>query len=111
MVLGLFTSLSGCGWFVSGRKHRQEVNSLKADNRLKDMELARLYVEQFQVDIAEPLRQEVRELRSEVSELRKLRNEVIELRDAITMLNDCRYLDECPVRDRLLHHLQPPSSS
>lgn len=90
IVLELFTLLSGCGWFVSGRKHRQEVKSLKADNRLKDMELARLYVEQFQKDIAEPLRQEVRELR----------NEVNELRDAIKRVNECRFRDECPVRER-----------
>lgn len=69
IVLGVFTLLSSCGWFVSGRKHRQEVKSLKADNRLKDMELGRLYVEQFQKDIAEPLRHEVRELREKVDKL------------------------------------------
>ena len=37
ILLGLFTLLSTCGWFVSGRKHRQEIESLKADNRQKDM--------------------------------------------------------------------------
>ena len=70
IILGLMTLLSGCGWFVSGRKHRQEVKALKADNRLKDMELGQMYVEQFEANIAEPLRREVRELREEVKELR-----------------------------------------
>lgn len=70
IVLGFFTLLSGCGWFISGRKHRQEVKALKADNRLKDMELGQRYVEQFEQNIAEPLRREVRELRDEVKELR-----------------------------------------
>jgi hypothetical protein len=36
IILGVFTLLSTCGWFVSGRKHRQEVESLKADVRQKD---------------------------------------------------------------------------
>lgn len=91
IVLGAFTLLSSCGWFVSGRKHRQEVKSLKADNRLKDMELARLYVEQFQRDIAEPLRHEVRELR----------DEVMKLKNAMEGVNDCTYRDGCPVRERM----------
>ena len=38
IILGLFTLLSTCGWFVAGRKYRQEVESLKANNRMKDME-------------------------------------------------------------------------
>ena len=33
IILGLFTLLSTCGWFVAGKKHRQEIVSLKADNR------------------------------------------------------------------------------
>lgn len=38
IILGVFTLLSTCGWFVSGRKHRQEVEGLKADVRRKDMD-------------------------------------------------------------------------
>ena len=88
IILGVLTLLSGCGWFVSGRKYRQEVKSQKADNRLKDMELAMLYVEQFEKNIAELLPQEVRELRDEVKGLR----------DAVQKTNDCSYSDDCPVR-------------
>lgn len=63
ILLGVFTLLSTCGWFVSGRKYRQEVESLKADNRLKDMNLSRDYVTEFRTFIAEPLQREVGELR------------------------------------------------
>ena len=47
IILGLFTLLSTCGWFVAGRKYRQEVESLKADNRMKDMELGKAYVDEL----------------------------------------------------------------
>lgn len=91
VAVGLLTLLGGCAWFVEGRKHKPTANGLKADNRLKDMELARLYVEQFQRDIAEPLRHEVRELR----------NEVMKLKNAVEGVNDCAYRDGCPVRERM----------
>ena len=67
IILGLFTLLSTCGWFVSGRKHRQEIESLRADNRQKDMNLSRDYVTEWRTYIAEPLQREVGELRQEVA--------------------------------------------
>ena len=70
VAVGLLTLLGGCAWFVEGRKHKPTANGLKADNRLKNMELGQIYVEQFEENIAEPLRREVRELREEVKELR-----------------------------------------
>lgn len=91
IILALITLLGGCGWLVSGRKHRQEVESLKADNRQKDMELSKMYVDEFRENIAEPLRQEVRELR----------NEVDLLRNAIQRINDCPLAADCPVLDEL----------
>ena len=91
IVLGLFTLLSACGWFVSGRKHRQEVESLKADNRQKDMDLSKDYVTEWRTYIAEPLQREVGELR----------NEVAELRYAIERVSDCPHRDTCPVREQL----------
>ena len=98
IILGFLTLLGGCGWFVSGRKHRQEVEALKADNRMKDMELAQKYVEEFDKNIAEPLRRDVRDLR----------NEVKELRDAIQRIDRCPYRDTCPVYDGQRLRLQPP---
>ena len=87
IVLGLFTLLSTCGWFVSGRKHRQEIESLKADNRQKDMELGKMYVDEFRSNIADPLRHEVLELR----------NEIDQLRNAIQQIDRCPHRDTCPV--------------
>ena len=91
IVLGLFTLLSTCGWFVSGRKHRQEIESLKADNRQKDMNLSKDYVTEWRTYIAEPLQREVSELRSEVAQLRH----------AIELVSDCPHRDACPVRAEL----------
>ena len=87
IILGLFTLLSTCGWFVSGRKHRQEIESLKADNRQKDMNLSRDYVTEWRTYIAEPLQREVGELR----------NEVAALRNAIQKIDACPHRDGCPV--------------
>ena len=94
IVLGLFTLLSTCGWFVSGRKHRQEVESLRADNRQKDMDLSKDYVNEWRTYIAEPLQREVGELRTEVEALRH----------AIQRIDSCAYRDGCPVLDGLRKH-------
>ena len=94
IILGLFTLLSTCGWFVSGRKHLQEIESLKADNRQKDMNLSRDYVTEWRTYIAEPLQREVGELR----------NEVAELRHAIQAIDICPHRDGCPVLDSLRKH-------
>ena len=91
IILGLFTLLSTCGWFVSGRKHRQEIESLKADNRQKDMNLSRDYVTEWRTYIAEPLQREVGELRQEVAELRH----------AIQAIDVCPHRAQCPVLDEL----------
>lgn len=87
IVLGLMTLLSGCGWFVSGRKHKHEIEGLRADNRQKDMELSKQYVTEFRTFIAEPLQREVNELRREVAQLRY----------AIQKIDACAHRDTCPV--------------
>ena len=79
IIRGLFTLLSTCGWFVAGRKYRQEVESLKADNRMKDMELGKAYVDEFRSNIARPLQEEVKDLRMEIAQLR----------NAIQRIGDC----------------------
>ena len=94
IILGLFTLLSTCGWFVAGRKYRQEVESLKADNRMKDMNLSKDYVTEWRTYIAEPLQREVGELRQEVAELRH----------AIQAIDICPHRAECPVLDELRKH-------
>ena len=87
ILLGLFTLLSTCGWFVSGRKHRHEIESLRADNRQKDMNLSKDYVTEWRTYIAEPLQREVGELRQEVAQLRY----------AIQKIDACPHRDGCPV--------------
>jgi hypothetical protein len=87
----VLTLVAGGGWLFDRRRHRQEVESLKADNRQKDMNLSKMYVEEFKENIADPLRREVRELRTEVNHLR----------NAIQRINDCPHSDACPVYSEL----------
>ena len=92
IVLGILTLLGGCGWLIDRKKHRQEVEGLKADNRQKDMDLSKDYVSEWRTFIAEPLQREVGELRTEVKELR----------NAIERIGDCPHRDGCPVRSQLV---------
>ena len=94
IILGVLTLLGGCGWLIDRKKHRQEVESLKADNRQKDMELSKQYVTEWRTFIAEPLQREVSELRDEVNQLR----------DAIQRIDRCPHRDHCPVYDGLRKH-------
>ena len=91
IVLSVLTLLGGCGWLIDRKKHRQEIESLKADNRQKDMNLSRDYVTEWRTYIAEPLQREVGELRQEVAELRH----------AIQAIDICPHRDGCPVLDSL----------
>ena len=111
-VLSVLTLIAGGGWLFDKKRHRQEVESIKADNKKKDMELSKMYVDEFKENIAEPLRQEIEQLRTEVSELRKenaslrretggLRREIKQLKDAIQKIYDCPHAADCPVYDEL----------
>ena len=55
IILAIISFLSGLGWILDRKKHRQEIESLKADNRQKDMNLSRDYVTEWRTYIAEPL--------------------------------------------------------
>ena len=55
IVLAVISFLSGLGWMLDRKKHRQEVEALRADNRQKDMELSKDYVTEWRTYIAEPL--------------------------------------------------------
>lgn len=87
IALALISLVSGCGWVVNHRKYKQEVKNLAADSRLKDMELAQLYVQQFEETIGKPLRKQVGDLQ----------NEIAQLRDAIQRIDYCAHRDDCPV--------------
>ena len=92
IILGILTLLGGCGWLIDRKKHRQEIESLKADNRQKDMDLSKDYVTEWRTYIADPLQREVGELRAEVAELR----------NAIQRIADCPHSGHCPVREQLV---------
>lgn len=94
VVLALITMVSGFGWMQDRKKHRQEVEALRADNRQKDMNLSKDYVTEWRTYIAEPLQREVGELRTEVASLR----------DAIQRIGDCPHRAQCPVLDELRKH-------
>ena len=92
IVLAVLTMVSGwVTWFQDRRKHKQEVEGLKADNRQKDLDLSKDYVTEWRTYIADPLKREVSELRSEVAQLRH----------AIQAIEACPHRDGCPVVDRL----------
>jgi hypothetical protein len=92
IVLAVIGMVSGwVTYWLDRRKHRQEVESLKADNRQKDMELGKMYVDEFRSNIADPLRQEVLELREQIDQLR----------NAIQRIDRCPHRDTCPVYDEL----------
>jgi hypothetical protein len=92
IALALIGMLSGWAtWWLDRRKHRQEVEGLKADNRQKDLDLSKDYVTEWRTFIAEPLQREVCELRSEVAQLRH----------AIQAIEACPHRDGCPVVDRM----------
>ena len=94
IVLGVLTFISGFGWIIDRKKHRQEVESLRADVKQKDMNLSKDYVTEWRTYIAEPLQREVGELRTEVASLR----------DAIQRVGDCPHRAQCPVLDELRKH-------
>ena len=97
IVVGLMSLLGCCAWFVEGRKHNPTAKGLVTDNKLKEMELGQRYVDQFEKNIAEPLRQEVRELRDKIDKLT----------DELEMLKkSCCYRVNCPYRVHSLHNKQ-----
>lgn len=93
IIMGVLTLFGGCGWVIDHKKHRQEIENLKADIRQKELDLGTDFVKKFRELIAGPLEEEVG----------KLRNEVKELRDAIEKVYECPFSSDCPVRQRLQH--------
>lgn len=69
IILAVITLLGGCGWVIDRKKYRQEIESLKADIRQKDMELAEKFVVDWEAHVAGPLKNDVRELRDKVDKL------------------------------------------
>lgn len=92
IILGILTFVNGFGWFFDRKKHKEEVQGMKADNKHKEMDLAKKYVDEYDRTIAQRLRNDVNDLR----------NEVNQLKDVLQKIKVCPYLVECPVLDGLL---------
>ena len=84
IILAIITLLSSCGWFVSGRKYRQEVRKSRAEAEREELDLSVQYVKEFKENIYDPLQEEVRKLRT-----------------AIEAVGTCEHRDDCPVIDKL----------
>ena len=54
IVLGLMTLLGSCGWFVAGKKYKQEVEGMKTDNQMKKMDLSSEFAVKFKELIVGP---------------------------------------------------------
>ena len=55
IILAIISFLSGLGWMLDRKKHRQEVENLKADVKQKELDLSKDYVTEWRTYIAEPL--------------------------------------------------------
>lgn len=91
IILALISLVNGCGWLLDRRKHKQEVESLKADNDRKYLDLVTEFATKFRELIVTPLEAEVMKLRTEVNELK----------DAVQKVYDCPFSSDCPVRERM----------
>ena len=91
LILGVIGLLNGCGWIMDRRRHKRLIESLEAENRMKEMNLSKMYVDEFRVNIAKPLQDEVVDLK----------NEIVKLKNAIKRISDCAHRDSCPVYDEL----------
>ena len=95
VVLAVIGIVSGWfSWWLDRRRHKQEVEGLKADNRQKEMNLSKDYVSEWRTYIAEPLQRECSSLRLEVTALRH----------AIQRIDTCSHRDSCPVIGELRKH-------
>ena len=55
IILAIISFLSGLSWMLDRKKHRQEVENLKADVKQKELDLSKDYVTEWRTYIAEPL--------------------------------------------------------
>ena len=120
IILAIISFLSGLGWMLDRKKHRQEVEALRADVKQKELNLSKDYVTEWRTYIAEPLaiaflcrdstmsESELSPLRSLLHRLQRevgeLRQEVAELRHALQAIDVCPHRAECPVLDELRKH-------
>ncbi len=101
IALAITTLLTASGWFVDGRKHRRQIEAMAIENKQKEMDLAKTYIDEFKTNIATPLQERLKECNEELGEcktqIRGLRRDVKNLQKAISTANSCPHADNCPV--------------
>lgn len=101
IALAITTLLTASGWFVDGRKHRRQIEAMTIENKQKEMDLAKTYIDEFKANIAAPLQERLKECGAELDECKKqikgLRRDVKNLQKAINTANSCPHADGCPV--------------
>lgn len=99
IVLSLLGMMSAwLNWWLDRKRHKQEVKNLEAQAkeieanvRHKDMELAELFVKDYQEIMVKKLREDVDSLKCRV----------YELENAIQKFQDCPHWSECPIVNEL----------
>lgn len=98
IVLALLAIVGGGGWLFDRQKHKAEVERLKADTDDKNFDLSKKYVESFEQQIVQPLKEELTSLKKQVTTLSRT---VKKLENAIGKIQDCPHSDGCPVYSEL----------
>lgn len=98
VISSLINLLLGGGLIVSLATLRATRRKADAESQAKYMELSKLYVDEFQANIASPLREAVNESKKEMASLKR---ELAKLRKAIEKSKMCDYSNDCPVRNEL----------
>lgn len=76
---------------ASRKKANAEADGAVVETEHKMMSLAKDYVDEFKENVHEPL----------LKEMKGLRRDVKNLRNAISKVNNCPHVDDCPVRYEL----------
>lgn len=102
VISSLINLLLGGGLLATLATLKATRRKADAESQEKYMELSKLYVDEFQANIAAPLREAVNESKKETASLKR---ETARLRKVIEKSKACIYSDDCPVRHEL-HKLE-----
>ena len=93
IILAILALLGNCGWFISGRKHREEIRQARAEAERSELDLSQEYVSSFRENIYQPLADELQKLRA-----------------SIEKINICPYRADCPVARQLYEGARLPAA-
>ncbi|MCQ2294052.1 MAG: hypothetical protein MJZ67_00210 [Bacteroidales bacterium] len=88
----IIQALADNGWLMRQKKFQQELRKSQTETRREELNLSVQYIDEFKHNIYEPLKEEVRRLRT-----------------AIEAINTCKHRLQCPIVDKLHEKHCPPS--